>query len=109
MPTSRQSAVSIMASKTNPEATLKILEKWADFLGYEDEQDMREKRFESLHVASSLVSFRPKRREPPASKRKMSTAYAAAYPYWLSRVNAQRYASLTRMSVVPSGSPPETR
>jgi ABC-type nitrate/sulfonate/bicarbonate transport system substrate-binding protein len=32
--------------KTNPGATLKILEKWADFLGYEDEQDMRE-RYES--------------------------------------------------------------
>jgi ABC-type nitrate/sulfonate/bicarbonate transport system substrate-binding protein len=32
--------------KTNPEATLKILENWADFLGYEDDQDMRE-RYES--------------------------------------------------------------
>jgi ABC-type nitrate/sulfonate/bicarbonate transport system substrate-binding protein len=29
--------------KSNPEATLKILGKWADFLGYEDEQDMRER------------------------------------------------------------------
>jgi ABC-type nitrate/sulfonate/bicarbonate transport system substrate-binding protein len=32
--------------KTNPEGTLKILENWADFLDYTDDQDMRE-RYES--------------------------------------------------------------
>src|SRR5690606_17171455 len=63
----------------------------------------------SAHDSRSLRPARAPTSVHSTSTRKMIVAYAAAMPYRSPRSNAQRYASVAKMSVLPPGRPSDTR